>query len=93
MPVDPDGRGKPGENNTLAPLALDGDPTTEWHTKTYTTHSFFGTQAGVGLAVVVGEATNTLGLTIDGSHNGWGGQVFRRSQPGPTSGPCRPRSS
>ncbi len=76
VPVDPDGRGKPGENDALAPLALDGDPTTEWHTETYATRDFFGSKTGVGLAVVVGEATDALGLTIDGSHNGWGGQVF-----------------
>lgn len=76
VPFDPQGRGEPGENNDLAPLAIDGDPSTAWRTETYDTPDFFGSKTGVGLGVVVGEATDALSLTIEGSANGWGGRVF-----------------
>ncbi len=47
---DPEGDGH--ENDSLAPLAVDGDPTTYWKTEHYT-HGFF--KKGVGLVLDAGK--------------------------------------
>ena len=75
-PVDPQGRGEPGENDELAGSALDGDPTTGWRTETYDSSDFFGSKTGVGLALTVGEPTQAIALAVDGSTNGWSAQLF-----------------
>ncbi len=75
-PFDPQGRGTPGENNADAPEAIDGDRSTSWRTESYDSPTFFGAKTGVGLGLVVGEPTEALELTIDGSTNGWSGRVY-----------------
>jgi hypothetical protein len=76
IPFDPQGRGEPGENDQLAPGAIDEDPTTAWRTEAYDTPDFFGSKTGVGLGLVVGAPTEALELTVEGSTNGWGGRLF-----------------
>jgi serine/threonine protein kinase len=76
VPFDPQGSGEPGENDDLAPLAIDRDPATAWQSETYDTPDFFGAKTGVGLGVVLGEPTEAVAVTISGSTNGWGGRLF-----------------
>lgn len=76
VPFDPQGRGRSGENNAMAPAAIDGDPSTSWRTESYDSPTFFGTKTGVGLALTTGSTTEALELSISGSTNGWGGRVY-----------------
>jgi serine/threonine-protein kinase len=76
IPFDPQGRGAPGDNDQLAAAAIDDDPASAWRTESYDTADFFGSKTGVGLGLVVGQATRAQTLTIDGSTNGWGGRLF-----------------
>ena len=76
VPFDPQGSGAPGENDDLAPFAIDRDPTTAWRSETYDTPDFFGAKTGVGLGVVLGEPTEAVAVTIEGSANGWSGRLF-----------------
>jgi serine/threonine-protein kinase len=75
VPYDPQGRGEPGENDQLAPAAIDGDPSSSWRTESYDTPDFFGSKTGVGLGLVVGAATTDAVLGIEGSTNGWTARV------------------
>jgi hypothetical protein len=59
---DPDGNDRT-ENEPLAPLAIDGNPATEWHTVCYS-DKYLGGKTGVGLVVDLGTAT-TGTLTVD----------------------------
>lgn len=72
---DPSGTGEPGENDSLAPLAVDGDPKTAWRTETYDTRSFFDGKDGVGLLVQLDRPSLIDSVTIDSSANGWSGEV------------------
>ncbi len=73
---DPQGRGRPGENDGAAQAAIDSDPATSWRTEAYDSATFFGAKTGVGLGLVVGAPTEALDLEISGSTNGWGGRVY-----------------
>ena len=59
---DPDGNDRT-ENEQLAPLAIDGNPATEWHTVCYS-DKYLGGKTGVGLVVDLGTAS-TGTLTVD----------------------------
>ncbi len=66
--LDPQGN-PPEENPELAPLAVDGDPGTDWHTSTYSQQlGPGGLKSGVGLVVDVGEVRElqTLGVDLGG---------------------------
>ena len=76
IPFDPQGRGEPGENDELKENAIDGDATTAWRTESYDTPGFFGAKKGVGLGVVLGSPTQVDRLTLEGSTNGWSGEVY-----------------
>ena len=67
--------GDQGENDSLAPDAVDGDATTAWNTEGYDQQTF-GTKSGVGLAVELGGPHDVARVQIDGSTNGWGGEIF-----------------
>lgn len=73
---DPQGSGTAGENDSLAERATDGDERTAWRTETYDQPDFFGDKHGVGLVVRLAERSRVDSLRIDGSTNGWSGQVF-----------------
>ncbi len=68
--------GGDGENDALAPAAVDGDPTTAWRTERYDSRSFGNLKPGVGLAVQLdgGQALDTL--TVRSPSTGWAAQVY-----------------
>ena len=51
---DPYGDGL-GENNQFAYLAIDGNPSTAWHTEWYSSASFGGLKPGTGLLLNMGR--------------------------------------
>jgi hypothetical protein len=60
----------PEENPTLAPLAVDGDPTTDWHTETYKQQlGPGGLKTGVGLVIDLGgeHDVSAVDLTLNGT--------------------------
>ena len=68
---DPLGDGVRGENDELAPAAVDGDPTTSWRTETYFTRDFGRLKDGVGLVVDLGEPTTVSRVAISSPTTGW----------------------
>jgi len=81
-----DPEGDQHENDDLAPLAVDGDPTTFWKTEHYT-HGFF--KKGVGLVLDAGKRVS-LGRVVVGTD---GSGSSARILLGPTlTGPFRPVS-
>lgn len=76
IPHDPQGQGEPGENDDIAPLAIDGDPSTAWRTESYDNPTFFGNKTGVGLGLVLDEPSEVTQLRVIGSTNGWSGAVY-----------------
>jgi eukaryotic-like serine/threonine-protein kinase len=76
IPHDPRGRGDPGENDDLAPLAIDGDDSTAWRTESYDTPTFFGSKTGVGLALVLSGSHTIDRLRIEGSGNSWSASIY-----------------
>lgn len=72
VPFDP--FGTDGENDRLAPDAIDGDAASGWNTEGYDLRTF-GTKSGVGLALELGTAYDVASVRIDGSTNGWNGEI------------------
>jgi hypothetical protein len=60
---DPYGDGQ-NENNQLAPLAIDHNPATAWHTDWYTTQRFGNLKPGTGLLVNMGHTVTIARATI-----------------------------
>lgn len=81
---DPQGSGAAGENDSLAGRATDDDDHTAWRTEAYDQRDFFGGKTGVGLVLHLADRAQVNRLRIDGSTNGWSGQVFvLDGDPGP----------
>ncbi|MCP4435087.1 MAG: serine/threonine protein kinase [Actinomycetia bacterium] len=81
---DPSGTGQPGENDSLAPLIIDGDPATLWRTEQYERSDFFDGKDGVGLILELATTSTLDRLDIAGSTNGWSGEVhLLRDDEGP----------
>lgn len=74
-PFDPSGTGEPGENDDLAPFAIDGDAETFWRTEQYEDPDFFAGKDGVGLILDLASPSLLERLDIVGSENGWSGNV------------------
>jgi serine/threonine protein kinase len=58
---DPNG---PGDNNQLAPLAIDGSLTTAWQTEWYDSPAFGNLQAGTGLVLDMGRVVTITGAQV-----------------------------
>jgi len=89
---DPEGTGTPGEYDELAPLAIDGDAATSWHTERYEARDL-GLKTGVGLVVEISRNAPVDLVTIDTGTSGWAVEVAvsdhdaaSRSEFGPTTG-------
>jgi hypothetical protein len=67
---DPEGDGH--ENDDLAPLAVDGDPTTFWKTEHYT-HGFF--KKGVGLVLDAGRRRALSRVVVSTDESGSSAQI------------------
>lgn len=52
------------ENNQLAPLAIDGSPTSSWNTQWYRSPQFGGTKAGTGLILDMGKQVSLTSVQI-----------------------------
>ena len=61
---DPDGTGPPGENNSAAPLATDGNQATFWSTETYSSPAFGNLKPGVGLVLDAGGSVKLGSITV-----------------------------
>ncbi|HSL56298.1 MAG TPA: protein kinase [Acidimicrobiales bacterium] len=69
---DPQGTGPPGENDELAPFAIDGDPTTAWRTEGYETRDFGGLpKSGVGLSISLAEVATVQRVIVESPSSGW----------------------
>jgi hypothetical protein len=72
---DPYGDGL-GENSQLAPLAIDGNPATAWHTQWYASPSFGDLKPGTGLLLDMGQTvTISTVRVLLGTTQGAGFQV------------------
>jgi hypothetical protein len=84
--LDPPPAGDNNEHPEAAPLAIDGNPATVWHTRTYKSADFAGLKKGVGYAVTLtAKATVTsVKLLVNGS--GGNVQVRAADPANPTQG-------
>lgn len=85
---DPAGSG--GENDDEADAAVDGDPTTAWHTLTYTTRDLGQLKPGVGLLLDLGEPTQVGGVELELVGRGTDLQVLTATRTRPRSRPTDP---
>ena len=69
------------ENDEAAPLAIDGDPGTEWTSSTYTTAGFGNLKDGLGMVVDLGRPSTLTGVRL--LADGTGGQVEIRTSDSP----------
>jgi serine/threonine-protein kinase len=83
---DPEGTGAPGENDSLAAFATDGNPETYWATETYETFS----KDGVGLVLDAGTPVELSRLTVSSTTPGFEAQIRAG---GSQRGPFEPVSS
>jgi len=75
-PFDPEGSGTPGENDTLAPLASDGDPVTVWRTESYDSRAFGELKSGVGLIITLEAALPVDRLLVRSPTTDWAAEVY-----------------
>jgi eukaryotic-like serine/threonine-protein kinase len=68
------------EHDDLAPLAIDGDPGTEWHTEFYDVGTW-SRKGGVGLVVVLDRATTVHQIEIESSTGGWAASIHVTDDP------------
>ena len=76
-----DPQGDDNENNDLAARAIDGDPSTSWHSDRYSSPEFGGLKKGLGLAVDLGETSTVTSVTVTAP--GTDGTVELRTADGP----------
>jgi putative peptidoglycan lipid II flippase len=80
-----DPEGDDGDENTdLAPLAVDGDPTTAWRSSCYASSTFGGLKEGVGLVVALGSRVGVDGVEVEAAPTGWSASVHVADQAGET---------
>ncbi len=80
---DPLGTGTPGENNSLLPQALDGDPDTAWRTEGYRSPTM-DPKAGVGYHVVLAAPATVEAIRVTSPSAGWDAAVYTSTDPGDT---------
>jgi F5/8 type C domain len=61
--IDPQGDGN--ENGDLAKNAVDGDPSTSWHSERYDSPDFGGIKKGVGLVLDLGDTSKVTTATVN----------------------------
>ncbi|MCL2417836.1 MAG: protein kinase [Conexibacteraceae bacterium] len=81
----PDGVGGTAQDNSQAPLAVDGNPGTAWTTQTYYDHTL--NKPGVGIYVSTAQETRAVRMTVDTITPGWAGTIYATdSTPDPNPG-------
>lgn len=68
--------GDGAENDQLLGNLTDGDPSTSWRTETYDSAPEIGVKDGVGLEVVLDDATELSSLTVTSLSDGWDAEVY-----------------
>ncbi|HKJ12955.1 MAG TPA: murein biosynthesis integral membrane protein MurJ [Ornithinimicrobium sp.] len=71
---DPGGDGD--ENNELTDLAIDGDPSTSWNSRTYLADNWGNLKDGVGLALDLGESQSVSEVDIDFPEGDYAVEVY-----------------
>lgn len=77
-----------GDNNEhpeLSSAMIDGDPTTEWHTRYYTSPSL-SWKEGIGVAVTLEQATTVSSIEMQGTGSGGAVQIRATSAQDPRGG-------
>ncbi|HJR26381.1 MAG TPA: hypothetical protein VJ804_12970, partial [Acidimicrobiales bacterium] len=69
------------ENGDLAPLAVDGDPATDWHTEGYNDRDITKLKPGVGLVLQLDGEHDLEQLEIDSPTNDWIVAVYVADSP------------
>jgi serine/threonine protein kinase len=80
---DPEGRGEAGENDAQLNLAIDGNPSTGWVTDSYDQRTF-GFKPGVGIVVILDQATTLDSLAVQSPTHDWAASVYVADAPGRT---------
>jgi serine/threonine-protein kinase len=65
-----------GENDDVAPRAIDDDPATAWATSTYASSDFGGLKDGLGLILTLDQAAALATLTVNSPTPGWTADVY-----------------
>jgi serine/threonine-protein kinase len=78
--VDPQGDDH-AENSDDAPLAVDGDPSTEWRTDHYSSSSFGNLKEGLGLWLDLGGSVEVTRVVVTTSVPGWSFELIPASTP------------
>ena len=77
---DPQGTGAPGEHNSIAYKATDGDESTYWNTESYRDAPSLG-KDGVGLVLDAGSSLRLRSITIDTQTPGFIAEIKAGSSP------------
>jgi serine/threonine-protein kinase len=75
VPYDPEGTGTPGENDELAPYAVDGDPGTAWQSEGYD-DPMGRLKSGVGLVATLDERHEVREVTVRSPREGWAASIY-----------------
>ncbi len=78
---DPEGTGTPGEHDDLVRFAVDGDPTTAWHTERYRSRDL-GTKSGVGLLIELEAKARVDTVEIRTDATGWAAEIMVTNEAG-----------
>lgn len=77
---DPEGDGD--ERNDLAPLAVDGDPETQWTSHTYLSSGWGSLKSGTGLVLDLGEGATVSEVEIQLGDGDMGATLYLADSPG-----------
>ena len=77
---DPEGSGKPGENDDQAQNIIDGNASTAWRTESYDARTF-GTKSGVGIIIELDASVPLERLEIHSGSNDWAASIFVGDDP------------
>ena len=80
---DPQGTPPHTERESLAGLAIDGDPETHWQTEGYRRPSLGNLKDGVGLIVELDQVRNLESITVTTETDGWTMEVYVGDDFGP----------
>lgn len=72
------------ENDAEAPLAVDGDPATGWHTQGYNDRDITKLKDGVGLIVTLDALGKLDRLEIESPTNDWHAEIYVADEPAAT---------